>query len=225
MVPRIGWAYVLLAVVFLATGAKLYYLAGMFPNPLAAGAQPTADWLRRGRPSLRRALFGAALVLSAGAVLFSLPVVPAGVLHQTPIVAANYDAGETVGWPTYVKQITNVYRELYAARRARTAILTSNYGEAGAVDHFGPAFGLPHAFSGQTGYLGLGSPPPATAQTVVAVGFERSFLERVFHDVHLAARNWTTISRSTTTSKAHPFGYAPGRCATWHMLWPRFRDT
>ena len=38
-------AYVLLAVVFVATGGKPYYLAAMFPVLLAAGAQPTADSL------------------------------------------------------------------------------------------------------------------------------------------------------------------------------------
>ncbi len=219
----IGWAYVLLAALFLATGGKPYYLAGMFPVLLAAGAQPTADWLRRGRQSLRRALFGAALVLSAGAVLFTLPVVPVGVLHQTPIVAANYDAGETVGWPTYVKQITDVYRKLSPARRARAAILTSNYGEAGAIDHFGPAFGLPHAFSGQTGYWYWG-PPPEVAQTVIAVGFERSFLEHVFEDVHLAARLDNHLQVDDDEQRA-PVWICSQPRDTWHQLWPRFRDT
>ena len=37
----VGWAYVLLAAVFLALGGKPYYLGGMFPVLLAAGAQPT----------------------------------------------------------------------------------------------------------------------------------------------------------------------------------------
>jgi len=43
-----GVAWVFLAVAFLATGGKPYYLAGMFPLLLAAGTIATEAWLRRG---------------------------------------------------------------------------------------------------------------------------------------------------------------------------------
>jgi hypothetical protein len=36
----IGWAYVLLAVVFVIAGGKVYYLAGIYPVLLAAGRSP-----------------------------------------------------------------------------------------------------------------------------------------------------------------------------------------
>src|SRR5213079_2968454 len=41
-------AWVFLALAFLATGGKPYYLAGMFPVLLAAGALETEAWLARG---------------------------------------------------------------------------------------------------------------------------------------------------------------------------------
>jgi hypothetical protein len=45
-------AYVLLAVLFIATGGKSYYLCGMYPMLLAAGAEPVAEWSRAGRARL-----------------------------------------------------------------------------------------------------------------------------------------------------------------------------
>ncbi|MFP5372119.1 MAG: glycosyltransferase family 39 protein, partial [Actinomycetes bacterium] len=44
-----GVAYVVLAVVFLATGGKPYYLAGLYPVVLAAGARPVVEWARTAR--------------------------------------------------------------------------------------------------------------------------------------------------------------------------------
>jgi hypothetical protein len=40
-------AYVLLAAVFLVTGGKPYYLAGLYPVLLRAGAPLVVGWLRR----------------------------------------------------------------------------------------------------------------------------------------------------------------------------------
>ena len=111
-------AYVLLALIFLVTGGKPYYLAGLYPALLAAGAEPTLRWARRGVTRLRAGLLVGALVLSAAvsAVLF-LPLVPVRKLADTPIVAINYDAGETVGWPVLARTIADVY----AACRPRSA--------------------------------------------------------------------------------------------------------
>jgi hypothetical protein len=47
-------------------------------------------------------------------------------------------------------------------------ILTDNYGEAGAIDLYGAARGLPHAYSGLNAY-GWWGPPPQGSRAVVAV--------------------------------------------------------
>ena len=96
-------------------------------------------------------------------------------VHDTPIVALNYDAGETIGWPAFVREIATAYRSLPPAQRPATTVLTSNYGEAGAVDHFGPADGLPAAYSGHMSFWYWG-PPPAGATTAIVVGYQRSQL-------------------------------------------------
>jgi 4-amino-4-deoxy-L-arabinose transferase-like glycosyltransferase len=94
----LGVAYVLLVVVFLVADGKPYYICGLYPALLAAGAAPVLDWAARGRH--RTALVSATVALAAGvSAVLMLPLVPADALHRTPIMAINYDAGETVGWP------------------------------------------------------------------------------------------------------------------------------
>jgi len=53
--------------------------------------------------------------------------------------------GDQFGWPELVSEIAEIYNSLPAEERARTGIFASNYGEAGAVNLFGPALGLPPA--------------------------------------------------------------------------------
>ena len=138
-------AFALLAVLFLFTGGKPYYLAGLYPVLLAAGAEPTVAWVRRGMTVLRRnlviAAVGLSLVITGGLML---PVWPATWLQGSPMMAVNPDAGETVGWPRMVQTVAAVY----SSAPAGSVVLARNYGEAGAVDHFGPALGLPPAYSG-----------------------------------------------------------------------------
>jgi len=219
----IGWAYVVLAVVFLVTGGKGYYLAGLFPVLLATGAQPTIDWMRRGRAGLRRALVVLAVVLSLGSMPVTLPLETVGSLHTTGIVKLNYDAGETVAWPIYVSQIADVYSGLPSARRQATAIVTGNYGDAGAVDRFGPSLGLPHSYSGHMGFWYWG-PPPESATGIVAVSLGGEFLRRFFVDCTLA----TTLHNPyhlDNDEQGNPVWVCSGRRGSWQAIWPHFKST
>jgi hypothetical protein len=180
-------AYPLLVIIFIATGGKPYYIGGMFPLLFAAGADAIWSWTRRGVP--RRRVVGVALlgILSLPDLLITLPIVPLAIYHKTPINALNPDAGETIGWPAFGHEIASVYTALPAGIRASTVIVTSDYGEAGGAQRYGPADGLPTAatYSVQNAYW-LWGPPPPTATTTIAVGFDRSQLTPLFGDVHLA---------------------------------------
>jgi 4-amino-4-deoxy-L-arabinose transferase-like glycosyltransferase len=218
----LGVAYVVLAAAFLVTGGKPYYLGGMFPLLLAAGAGPVAAWLGRGRRRLRTGLISAAVALSLTAVPLTLPVLPAADLRYTPIVQVNYDAGETVGWPAYVREIAAVYGALPAAQRSSAVVLASNYGEAGAVDRYGRAAGLPPAYSGHNGYWYWG-PPPAGASAVVAVGFDRAGLAGLCGRLRLAARLNNHLGVANQEQGA-PVWVCSQLRAAWTAIWPRLRD-
>jgi 4-amino-4-deoxy-L-arabinose transferase-like glycosyltransferase len=213
----VGWP--VLAVAFMLTGGKPYYLAGMFPVLLAAGAQPAVDWVGRATKPRRR-LVAAGLALSLVELPITLPILPVSVVHNTPIVALNYDAGETIGWPAFVGQIAAAYRSLPAGERAHTIVLTSNYGEAGAVDRFGPADGLPAAYSGHNGFWYWG-PPPAAATTAVVVGYERSQLG-FCRTVRLAGLLNNHEGVNDDEQGAPVWICQPDR--SWAAIWPSQRD-
>ena len=211
-------AYVLVAAVFLLTGGKPYYLAGLYPVLLAAGATPVLGWARRGARRTRMALLGAALVLSlAVAGFLFLPLVPVDRLAASPVVEVNYDAGETVGWPAFAATLAKVRERVPAGERV--AVLTRNYGEAGAVDHFLPALGPAH--SGHNSYWTWG-PPPEEATTLIVVGIPEERVRQWFGRVELAARIDNGLGLDNDEQGA-PVWLARDRLAPWAELWPRLR--
>jgi len=86
-------------------------------------------------------------------------------------MAINPDQGETVGWPRFVETVSHAWRSIPADERGHTAIFTSNYGEAGAVDLLGRSLGLPRAYSGHNGFSEWGQ-PPATDTHALIVGYD-----------------------------------------------------
>jgi 4-amino-4-deoxy-L-arabinose transferase-like glycosyltransferase len=156
---------VLLALVFVM-GSQFYYPFGLLAAIFAIGCVPTAEWMGGWRARL--VVVGVGLN-AAVSLLLGLPIVPLSALGGTPIPGINQVARDSVGWPTYTRQIADAYATLPAADRANAVIVTTNYGEAGAVQRYGPALGLPAVFSGQN-QLAVQATPPSSATVVVFVG-------------------------------------------------------
>lgn len=82
-----GWTWVVLAVLFLLTAGKPYYLAGLFPILVAAGAPTVGRWLDGGRVRVRRIALGGAVAISAAiSATLALPILPEDQLG--PVIAA-----------------------------------------------------------------------------------------------------------------------------------------
>jgi hypothetical protein len=208
-------AWALLAVLFTATGGKPYYLAGLFPVLLAAGAAPVLAWA--GSSVARRRVLGAALVLSLVIdALLMLPLLPVTVLARTPVPAVNYDAGETVGWPRFAATVAAVRA---GVADPHVAVLAGNYGEAGAVDHYLPALGP--AYSGQDSYWTWG-PPPENVTTIIAIGYAQQQLQAWFGHVELAARIDNGVGLHND-EQGRPVWIARDRRIPWTMIWPALR--
>ncbi len=71
------------------------------------------------------------------------------------------DFADMLGWEEQVEAVARVYRELPAGDRERAVIIGGNYGEAGAIDFFGPRYGLPGAVCpcGSYWFFGPGERP------------------------------------------------------------------
>jgi 4-amino-4-deoxy-L-arabinose transferase-like glycosyltransferase len=213
----IAWAWVALAIVFMASGGKPYYLAGLLPALIAAGSHEVDRWLERGRAPLRRvALFGAIGLSGVVGMVISLPVLPAD--RADPVIAMNGDVGETIGWPQFARIVAGVDRRLPDPQSA--VILTGNYGEAGAIDRFGPALGLPHAYSGHNAF-GEWGPPRDARGPVIAVGLSQSDLTRL-GGCHPAARihNDEDVDNDEDGT---PVLVCAGPRQPWSEEWPALR--
>ncbi len=205
-------AYAVLAIAFTVTGGKPYYLCGLYPVLLAAGAAPVLAWARS---RLRRALLAVAVVLAALVnVVLMLPVVPETALASTPVPAMVGEVGETVGWPAFAGTVGGVAR----AQPPGTVVLTRNYGEAGALQRFAPDLAV---YSGHNSYADWGTPAP-DADTAVVVGYDRAVLAGWFADVEPAARIDNGVGLDNDEQ-----GGTVWVCRTplrpWSALWPEIR--
>lgn len=202
-------------------GGKPYYPGGAYTFLFAAGAVAAERWLaRRAGKAIR---LGAVMLAAAAAGLpIALPVLPAGALHTVALQKINYDLGETIAWPRQVALIAHEYDALPVPQRRHTAILTGNYGEAGAVDRYGPGLGLPQAYSGQNNFW-LWGPPPAADSAVIAVNVDPALLRREFAHVRLVATFWNGLGVSDGEQGA-PVYLATGLKSSWASAWPAFRD-
>jgi 4-amino-4-deoxy-L-arabinose transferase-like glycosyltransferase len=220
----IGYAYLLQVAVFLITAGKPYYLAGLWAALWAAGA---VEVERRGAPrGLGWTLLAPTyVVIGVCVALFTLPVYPVGWLPRTPQPATNPDSAEMVGWPAFAGEVARVYRSLPDRERSRATLVMSNYGEAGALDRYGPALGLPRPYSGHNGYWYFGR--PAGTGPTIYVGPEgpdgAAYLLRFWTNVSVAGRIDNGIGLDSK-EQGKPVWVCRGRRAPWPILWPRFKD-
>jgi hypothetical protein len=167
---------------------------------------------------LRRTVLAAAVAGSAAiGMVIALPVLPAERLG--PVLAVNEDAGEMIGWPELARTVADVHRRLPDSSRA--VILTRNYGEAGAIDRYGPALELPGAYSGHNAYGDWGPPPDGSAP-VIAVGLDPREVAAHLRDCTVAARidNRAGVENE---EQGIPVMVCGGPRRPWSRQWPALR--
>jgi len=171
----LGWAFVAALVFFATARAREYYTAPLYPMLLAAGAVSASKWPRWAR-GLNWAGLAAALGLG---MAFVLPAAPIGSRWFEASIRVNGDLREEIGWQELVDNVASIRDSLSAEERASAGILTGNYGEAGAIDLYGPAHGLPPALSRVNSFWlrGYGDSPP---QTLIVVGLSPDFVKANF---------------------------------------------
>ena len=211
----IGIAAVFVLVVQFVLGGKAYYPGGIYTFCFAAGAASL-----EGRPWRGRAV--TCCVAGVVSSLIALPVLPAAALARVPVQRVNYDLGEEIGWPSEVAALAAAWRALPHTERERATLLTGNYGEAGAVDRYGPSFGLPQVYSGANSYWSWG-PPPAADTVVVAVNVDPALLRREFAHVTQVAVYRNSLNVADDEEGA-VIDVATGPRSSWAAAWPAFRQ-
>jgi hypothetical protein len=193
----LGWTYLILLVMFIVLHGKDYYLAPAYPMLLASGAVASENWLditptSRGRFWPKAAIVIAIAVAGAVTAPLALPLLsPAGYvayqqkLHiRTRKTEVHHDGplpqflGDQFGWPELTADVARVYNSLPSEERRNTGILAGNFGEASAIDMFGPRYGLPAAMSGNLNYYYWGT-RGFTGDNVITVHYGSRYLNKI----------------------------------------------
>jgi 4-amino-4-deoxy-L-arabinose transferase-like glycosyltransferase len=82
------------------------------------------------------------------------------------------------GWEEFAADIAGVWQALPPDDRAGCTILCGNYGEAGAIDHFGRRYGLPRAISGHNTYWFWGRGVAADGVVIIFGGNEQALRKK-----------------------------------------------
>lgn len=199
-----------------ASGAQPHYPAHQLSVAYAAGCVPVARWLAR----RRWAAVTAALLVAVNAavsVVLALPAVPVRVLGSTPVADISPLVADQVGWPRYVAQVAAAYR---SAPGGPTQVITSNYGEAGAIARYGRRLGLPRPLSGQNALADIARPPDGT-RTVLVVGYQLESVRELFSSCEVLASLDNGVDVDSE-EQAAPVAVCTGPTLPWAHLWPRF---
>ena len=218
----LGWTFIVTFVLFAFAGSRSYYAAPLYPMLLAGGSVLFGNLLGKSRPVWSRLAYGVQWVaILVGGVVFALlvtPVAPMGSRVWKVTSKMHDQFREEVGWPDLVRSVAAVYRSLPAEERERTGILAGNYGEAGALNLYGPALGLPHTMSltNSFWYRGYDQRLP---QTVILAGFDLDEGAKLFGSCVVAAKNTNPFGVENEESRDHPDILL---CRDLRMPWPEY---
>jgi dolichyl-phosphate-mannose-protein mannosyltransferase len=237
-----GWAFLVTLAFFLASHGKDYYSAPAYPMLLAAGAVSSEHLLSRGveqQTKWRTALKPLCFVWLAVGVALLLPIVLPLLpldsllryLSHSPLqpkptersfvgtILPQYYADE-LPWQEQVAAVARVYYSLSPEEQAKTAIFCDNYGQAGAIDFFGPRYGLPKAISGHQNYFFWG-PRNYSGEIAILVGVPEADVRKFFASVEVAATLHVPYAYSYET---RPILLCRGLHGNLQTLWPGVKN-
>ncbi|MGA7934021.1 MAG: glycosyltransferase family 39 protein [Kovacikia sp.] len=198
-----GWISVITFGLFLLLQGKSYYVAPLYPMLFAAGAIVVEEWVQDQR-RLQAAIAGGLLASLLITIPMTLPALPMETLLQissyystvyglaqadrlnatlTPVPQeAPEHFQKMLGWEDSVIQVSKVYHQLPSSEQAQTAILSWEYGDAGAIDFYGPRYGLPKGISGAHAFYFWGY-QNYSGEQVISLGGDSNYLKQLFNQV------------------------------------------
>jgi 4-amino-4-deoxy-L-arabinose transferase-like glycosyltransferase len=232
----VGWTCIGAFMLLLVLHGKSYYIGPIYPTLFAAGAVAFERWTERGTiraAALVRAL--AVVVLVAYAALaapLELPIfskeTTAAFASRSKVSGATrtnmgvalklpQDYADMLGWPELAAAVAHAYDSLPAEKRAKVVLGADNYGEAGALEYYGPRLGLPRVVSSAGSYWFFG-PGDKPGTVLVSLGVSKEDLERWYRTVTPAGRvinTWGVPEESDV-----PIYVAENPRTTLQEVWP-----
>ena len=171
----VAWAFAITITLLTLSRGKDYYAQGAYPILMAFGAVRLETWVQRkaayARLSLGTLMLVFILFIGFRGAALSLPFLP------PPQLAAYYsrhdiarkvgalrwedqedhplpqDFADMLGWKEMTAKVASAYDGLDAREKKQTFLFCDNYGEAAAVNYYGPQYGLPTAYSTNASFL------------------------------------------------------------------------
>jgi len=181
-------SFVLIFTFLLVMNGKEYYLFGAYPMLFSAGGFGFERWLKTSGYALRGSII--ALFTIPNLLLFPivLPILP---LNQTlsffsftkkslPVIgfatkwedhkehATSQDYGDMFGWDEMAALVDKAWKQLTPEQQKHTQIFADNYGEAGAIHHFGKQYHIPEVISLNSSFT-LWAPDSLNAKYIIYV--------------------------------------------------------
>ncbi|MGH9718503.1 MAG: glycosyltransferase family 39 protein [Candidatus Acidiferrales bacterium] len=233
----LGWCYLIVLTIFLTLNGKSYYVLPAYPLVLAAGGVAIERFSESaGRQWVRTVLPG--IIVLGGLLMapFGVPflpintflrydkIIPAGKIAKTERDAEGVKLpqlyADMFGWHNIAVTVSQVYDSLPPSERSGCAILAGNYGEAGAIDYYGPGLGLPNAISGHNSYYDWG-PRNYSGSCVIVFGEQSSEYIKLFGDVRQAAV--IKSQHAMPNERSIPVYVCRKPIAPLKDLWPHFK--
>jgi hypothetical protein len=242
----LGWCYLVCYTTFFVLHGKNYYLSPIYPMLMAAGAVVIesaidgADAVPAENRSRRLQWFKPVIVtvlLLIGAYLapvvvpilspdrflayakylpFKLPVME----HSHTRAALPQWYSDQFGWREIVDETAVAWRRLPPEERNDCGIFAQDYGLAGAIDFFGPSYGLPHSLSGHQTWF-LWGPGPYSGNCMIVLDDRQAVLERYWDHVEFVGRS---ADNPWALEKQIPVFLCKGKkFGSLAEVWPRLR--
>jgi hypothetical protein len=159
-------AYLLLLGMLILTIGRGYYIQGCYPALFAAGAVALERALSAKLRWPKVAVIAATIIAGLPMFPLSLPILalPAYMAYERAIGLSrpappdgtrhliNPMFADQLGWKTMTQTVAGAYWSLPPAQRKITAVFADRYAYAGALDYYGPRYGLPTVISPNNQY-------------------------------------------------------------------------
>jgi hypothetical protein len=180
----LGFAYLVFLAEMMVLHGKMYYLAPVYPIMFAAGAVAIEAWTRNNKWAWTKPLLAAGIAVVSG--IFAptvLPILPVPVFlayeHKLGIRQQKFENqpqgvlpqiyADMFGWEEIAQRVAAYYHTLSPEEQRKTAIFANNYGDASAIDFFGPKYGLPKAIGNHQNYW-IWGPRNYTGESIIVLG-------------------------------------------------------
>jgi hypothetical protein len=231
----LGYGFITVLGLMMALRGKFYYVAPVYPVVFAAGAVTFERLSANGRWRWLRPAY-AVLLLAVGALIAPtiIPILPVrtfvayskavGITQQKfenqPLNQLPQLYADMCGWEERVKIVATFFHSLPPDVQKVTAIGAPDYGQAGAIDFFGPKYGLPKAISANNNYW-IWGPRDYTGESIILLneGSPEKYT-KLCASLTFVAQPSDPYSRADSN---RPTYYCRGLKIDLHDLWPQLK--